>query len=124
MTTRFTLPLQKVTLSDLNKVGGKNASLGEMIQHLSALGINIPLGFAVTVDAYWEFLRHNNLEQSIRTTIENIDSDDLVSLRKGGMQVRQMIRNGKFPKEMEDEIIASYRQLSERYHQEATDVAV
>jgi pyruvate, water dikinase len=124
MKTRFTLQLQEVTLSDLAKVGGKNASLGEMIQHLSALGINIPHGFAVTVDAYWEFLRFNNLEKNIREIIGNIDTNNLVSLRKGGSQVRQIIRNGKFPPEMEEQIIHSYRELSKKYQQEATDVAV
>lgn len=124
MTTRFTLQLHEVKLSDLPKVGGKNASLGEMIQNLSALGINIPSGFAITVEAYWEFLRHNNLEATIRGIIGNIDTDNLVSLRKGGSQVRQLIRNGKFPLEMEEEIIRRYRELSQRYKQDATDVAV
>src|SRR5690349_8384596 len=105
MNTRFTLALNEVTLEHLNQVGGKNASLGEMIQNLSNLGISIPHGFAITVDAYWEFLKHNDLENSIRSIIQSIDMNNLVSLRKGGMQVRQLIRNGKFPEEMETQII-------------------
>jgi pyruvate,water dikinase len=124
MKTRYTLELSEVTLESLNQVGGKNASLGEMIQNLSSLGINIPQGFAITVDAYWEFLKHNNLESSIRGIINAIDMNDLVSLRKGGTQVRQLIRNGKFPKEMETEVIERYKHLSNLYHQDATDVAV
>jgi len=55
--------LSKVKLSDLNLVGGKNASLGEMIQNLSELGVNIPDGFAITVNAYYSFITHNNLEE-------------------------------------------------------------
>jgi pyruvate, water dikinase len=124
MTTRFTIELNKVTLADIPSVGGKNASLGEMIQNLSGLGINIPLGFAITVDAYWEFLKHNNLETAIRNIIEGIDMNNLISLRKGGTQVRQLIRNGKFPAQLEAEIIEHYQTLSKRYDQEGTDVAV
>jgi pyruvate,water dikinase len=123
-TNRFTLELSQVTLENLNLVGGKNASLGEMIRNLSSLGINIPLGFAITVDAYWEFLKHNKLEDAIRSSIQAIDMDNLISLRKGGMQVRQMIRNGKFPAALEQEILEQYKALSSHYGQEATDVAV
>ncbi len=124
MKTRFTLDLHEVTLEQINQVGGKNASLGEMIQNLANLGINIPHGFAITVDAYWEFLRFNRLEDAIRKIINGIDPDNIVSLRKGGSQVRQIIRNGKFPKELENDIIEKYRALSQRYHQDFTDVAV
>jgi pyruvate,water dikinase len=124
MNSRYTLELQNVTLEDLNLVGGKNASLGEMIKNLSALRISIPQGFAITVDAYWEFLNHNNLEASIRRIIGGIDMDNLISLRKGGMQVRQMIRNGKFPAALEREILEGYKKLSKIYNQDATDVAV
>jgi pyruvate, water dikinase len=124
MKTRFTLELHEVTLEHLNHVGGKNASLGEMIQNLTNLGIKVPHGFAITVDAYWEFLKFNNLEASIRKIISGIDTNNIMSLRKGGSQVRQIIRNGKFPKELEDEIITSYRELSKRYNQDFTDVAV
>jgi pyruvate,water dikinase len=124
MNSRYTRELHNVALEDLSLVGGKNASLGEMIRNLSALGITIPFGFAITVDGYWEFLNHNNLEASIRRIIGGIDMDNLISLRKGGMQVRQMIRNGKFPASLEKEILESYKKLSEMYNQEATDVAV
>jgi pyruvate, water dikinase len=120
----YTLELHDVTLEDLNLVGGKNASLGEMLRNLSALGISIPFGFAITVDAYWEFLKYNKLKENIRTIIQAIDMDNLISLRKGGMQVRQLIRNGKFPKDLESEIIARYKKLSNLYNQDATDVAV
>ncbi|MGC1241021.1 MAG: phosphoenolpyruvate synthase [Chryseosolibacter sp.] len=125
MKNKFTIPLQHVTLEDLGLVGGKNASLGEMLKNLSALGINIPAGFAITVDAYWAFLKYNNLEASIHETIrDEIDMENLISLRKGGMKIRHLIRNGKFPGELEREIIQCYKDLSQLYGQLATDVAV
>lgn len=124
MRNQYTLELHQVTLENLDLVGGKNASLGEMIRNLANLGISIPLGFAITVNAYWEFLKHNKLEERIRKAIEGIDMDNLISLRKGGTQVRQMIRNGKFPAALAQEIIDRYKQLSLRYNQDATDVAV
>ncbi len=124
MKNKYTVCLQDVTLEDLKLVGGKNASLGEMLQNLSQLGITIPGGFAITVDAYWEFLHFNNLENAIYRVIEDIDMENLISLRKGGMQIRQMIRNGKFPKDLQNEIIHRYQELSKLYNQSATDVAV
>lgn len=124
MSSRYTVQLHEVTLKDLPLVGGKNASLGEMMRNLGKLGISIPLGFAITVDAYWEFLKYNHLEAGIRKAVAEIEMDNLISLRKGGMQIRQMIRNGKFPDALEREISDSYRKLSNHYNQDATDVAV
>lgn len=124
MKTKFTLALEDVTLENLDLVGGKNASLGEMIRNLSGLGIRIPHGFAVTINAYWDFLKHNHLEAAIRKITQEIDMDNLISLRKGGTSIRQLIRNGKFPKPLETEIIERYHALSQLYNQEATDVAV
>lgn len=120
----YTLDLRDVTLEDLNIVGGKNASLGEMFQHLTTLGITIPSGFAITVAAYWEFLKYNELDASIYRIISEIDMGNLISLRKGGTQIRQLIRNGKFPEAMQREIIERYTTLSELYGQASTDVAV
>lgn len=120
----YTLDLRDVTLEDLNIVGGKNASLGEMFQHLTTLGITIPSGFAITVAAYWEFLKYNELDASIYRIISEIDMGNLISLRKGGTQIRQLIRNGKFPEAMQREIIDRYTTLSELYGQASTDVAV
>jgi pyruvate, water dikinase len=120
----YTLGLDEVTLESLQQVGGKNASLGEMIRNLAPFGINIPLGFAITVGAYREFLRFNNLDHQIHNVLDDLDIDNLIHLRKGGTQIRQLIRNGKFPKEMEEEIKTRYNALSMLYGQESTDVAV
>jgi pyruvate,water dikinase len=120
----YTLPLKNVGINDIPLVGGKNASLGEMLQHLTALGVNIPDGFVITVAAYYEFVKHNSLEEKIKSVVDAIDYESIESLRRGGMQVRQMILNGRFPKEMSEQIIISYEKLSKQYGQDLTDVAV
>ncbi|HNJ96353.1 MAG TPA: PEP/pyruvate-binding domain-containing protein, partial [Ferruginibacter sp.] len=76
--------LHKVGMKDIDQVGGKNASLGEMLQNLTPLGIQIPGGFVVTVAAYREFIRYNNLDEQIRKIINDIKLDDIESLRRGG----------------------------------------
>lgn len=116
--------LNKVGLKDIEQVGGKNASLGEMLQNLMPLGIQIPNGFVVTVAAYREFIRYNNLDEAIHTIINNIKLDDIESLRRGGLQARQLLKNAKFPKELSEAIIEKYYELSKTYDQDMTDVAV
>ena len=95
MKTKYIVDLSEVRLSDLELVGGKNASLGEMIQNLDKLGVNIPGGFALTVDAYWEFISFNKLDKTIRSLVKGMKIDDLVSLRKTGLEIRELIRNGQ-----------------------------
>jgi pyruvate,water dikinase len=120
----FTLPLNEVGIHDIDLVGGKNASLGEMLQHLSSMGIRIPGGFVITADAYRAFIQYNNLESTIRHIITTIDYNSLESLRRGGSQVRLLIKNARLPKEMSEAVIASYEELSRGYDQDFTDVAV
>jgi pyruvate,water dikinase len=120
----FTIGLNEVGLEHLDLVGGKNASLGEMIRNLTPRGIAVPDGFAITVTAYRAYLEHNNLDAKIHEIISSIDMSNLISLRKGGTQLRQLIRNGRFPQAMEDEIKIRYAALSRQYDQDATDVAV
>ncbi len=122
--TSFTIPLDKVGIHDIDIVGGKNASLGEMIQHLAGMGINIPGGFVVSVFAYKEFIEYNNLQSTIVHIVNTINYDNLESLRRGGSQVRLLIKNGRFPKEMSEVIIQEYAKLSQLYGQDFTDVAV
>ena len=124
MNNKYILELSQVGINDIETVGGKNASLGEMIQNLTSLGINIPNGFVVTVAAYREFLQYNKLESTISHIINSIDHKDIESLRRGGQQVRLLLQNGRFPKEMSELIIKAYEKLSSDYNQEFTDVAV
>jgi pyruvate,water dikinase len=121
---QFTIGLHEVGMEHLELVGGKNASLGEMIRNLTPRGIAVPDGFAITVTAYRAYLQHNNLDAKIHEIISSIDMSNLISLRKGGTQLRQLIRNGRFPQAMEDEIKTRYTALSRQYDQDATDVAV
>ena len=120
----YLVDLDKVGLEDIDQVGGKNASLGEMLQNLSALGIQIPNGFAITVNAYREFIRYNDLDTAIHSIINSINFDDIESLRRGGQQARQLLKNGKFPRDLSEAIIEKYNELSNNYGQEITDVAV
>jgi pyruvate, water dikinase len=123
-TSVYLTDLNKVGLSDIELVGGKNASLGEMLQNLTSLGIQIPNGFVITVAAYREFIRYNNLDEAIRNIINQIKLDDIESLRRGGLQARQLLKNAKFPRELSDAIIEKYYELSKNYDQDMTDVAV
>ncbi len=119
-----TVNLSEVQLSDINLVGGKSASLGEMIKNLQPLGINIPGGFAITADAYWDFINHNQLDGKIKKLIHKMEKNNLVSLQQTGIAIRQLIREGNWPKELEGDIRRSYRLLSKNYDQSCTDVAV
>ena len=120
----YILPLRQVGLSDIGIAGGKNASLGEMINNLDDLGIRIPDGFVITVHAYRAFIESSGLEKEIRRLVQAIDFDQVESLRRAGLQVRQLIRNSKFPSELSAAIIEAYHKLSKQYDQTDTDVAV
>ena len=118
------LQLHQVGIKEIDLVGGKNASLGEMLQNLTKLGVNIPSGFVITVNAYQEFIQHNDLDKKIRELVKQIDYSSLESLRRAGLQIRNAIRNGRFPSGLSQEIINCYYELSKEYEQEGTDVAV
>ncbi len=123
-TSLYIMPLDKVGINDIDRVGGKNASLGEMLQNLSSLGIRIPNGFVITVAAYKKFLEFNNLEDTIKKIINAIDYHNIESLRRGGLQVRQLLKNSHFPKDLSEMIIDAYTKMSGNYEQDTTDVAV
>jgi pyruvate,water dikinase len=108
----------------VNLVGGKNASLGEMIINLSERGINVPDGFLLTVEAYDRYMQQNGLTKEIRRLINSLDVSDLVQLRKTGMEIRQLILDGEFEEEVRQEIKQRYNELSHKYGKESTDVAI
>ncbi|RAJ88039.1 pyruvate,water dikinase [Chitinophaga dinghuensis] len=124
MKEHIILPLEEVSLDSISLVGGKSASLGEMISSLTEAGVKIPTGFAITTRAYYDFLQHSGLESYIKEQIDNIDFEDITSLRRAGMRIRQAISSTRFPHELSREIIAAYHDLSRQYGQEQTDVAV
>ena len=77
---RYVIPFSEIGINDVSQVGGKNASLGEMFQNLSAAGIKVPNGFATTADAYRDFIQKNNLYDRIAAILQEMDKDDLKSL--------------------------------------------
>lgn len=124
MKAELVISLDRLGLQDIKLVGGKCASLGEMIRNLSSLGINVPQGFAITTEVYYRFLKANNLEEFIRDQIKDIDHNNVESLRRTGLRIRQAIRNAKFPYDLGGEIIEAYELLSQNNLQQYTDVAV
>ncbi|GAA0288686.1 phosphoenolpyruvate synthase [Rhodovulum strictum] len=108
---------------DVTRVGGKNASLGEMVAALAGQGIRVPGGFATTADAYRAFLRHNDLEARIAATLAALDAQR-IELAEAGATIRRMIREGEWPVDIAGEIRAAYAELCRREGQEALAVAV
>ncbi len=119
----FTLPFEKVGLKDVGLVGGKNASLGEMIRELSSKGVRVPSGFVISADAYRYFLKKTGLEKFIRQTLHGLNTRNLADLRKRGRLIRETIDRTTFPTELSSEIIRNYKLLEKRYGQNV-DVAV
>ncbi len=115
---------KEVGIEDVPLVGGKNASLGEMYQKLSSLGVNIPNGFALTSSAYWKFLTSNNLVEKINQIVQKVNSKNLSSLTQASQKIKKMIIQSKFPAEMEEDILKNYQKLSQEYQTKQVDVAV
>lgn len=115
---------EEIGIQDVPLVGGKNASLGEMIQNLDSKGINVPNGFAITARAYRYLLNHAGIEEKIKDILKDLDTHDLKNLQHRGARVRDTIARAKFPKDLEDEIIEAYDQLSKMYKTKDVDVAV
>ncbi|MBK3332153.1 phosphoenolpyruvate synthase [Persephonella atlantica] len=116
--------LNEVGMEDVELVGGKNASLGEMIKGLSPMGIKIPMGYVVTAEAYRYFIEYNNLKEKIRETLKGLDPNDVFDLQKRGLTIREMIKGGQFPEDLRKQILDYYAQLSEMYGKHRVDVAV
>ena len=89
--SEYVLQFDQLTLNDISCVGGKNASLGEMISQLTSVGVKVPKGFAVTADAYRKFLLHNALDEKINQHLEKLDIENTPLLQETGHVIRQMI---------------------------------
>lgn len=107
---------------DVAIVGGKNASLGEMIQALKSEGVKVPDGFATTADAYREFLQANNLEDKIRSHLQDLEQNPQ-SLAPVGKAIRRLFLQASFPDAVREAIQQGYRQLSQRYQTSEVDIA-
>ena len=113
-----------IGIEDVPSVGGKNASLGEMLQALTATGIRVPDGYAVTADGYRYFLQANQLEEAIRTIMAAWKRDDVQDLVQRSKRIRNLILRGHFPPDLRDEIVEAYRSLSHDAGDDELDVAV
>ncbi|MBX2885259.1 MAG: phosphoenolpyruvate synthase, partial [Granulosicoccus sp.] len=98
-------------MQDVGIVGGKNASLGEMIRNLSSSGIDVPNGFATTADAFWTFLRENDLEKRINDLLADLDTNDISALTATGATIRQWIRTAPLPEALDADIATAWETL-------------
>lgn len=117
--TAYVLWFEEVGIADIPLVGGKNASLGEMIQELTPKGINVPTGFATTAYAYRYFIKGAGLEEKLRQLFSDLDVEDVNNLRERGKQARNLILNTPFPQDLQDAIATAYQQLCVRYGYDA-----
>lgn len=102
---------EELDLNHVAQVGGKNASLGEMIKHLTKAGVQVPRGFATTADAYYAFLMQNQLDQKIEQAIAKLDINDLTALTQTGKQIREWILSAPFSPEFIADITTAFTQL-------------
>jgi len=115
---------KEISVKDVPLVGGKNASLGEMFSQLTKKGVDIPDGFALTSEAYWYYLRENKIDYRLKEIFKEFNPESLESLEKTGRAARQLILGSNFPKNLKEEILKNYKELSQKYGQENVDVAV
>ncbi len=108
----YVIPFQSLGMADIEQVGGKNASLGEMISNLSASGVCVPGGFATTAEAYRDFLKADGLDLRIKQALEALDVDDVTALAKTGAEIRRWILAASLPPRLEDEIRQHYTTLA------------
>ncbi|MCB1960364.1 MAG: phosphoenolpyruvate synthase, partial [Rhodocyclaceae bacterium] len=109
--SRYVIPFEELRMSDVEQVGGKNASLGEMISQLPS-SVRVPGGFATTAEAYREFLGHQALAERINGALDTLDVDDVLELARVGKQIRQWIVDLPFPARLEAEIKAAYEKIT------------
>jgi pyruvate,water dikinase len=108
---KFVIPFSDLRMSDVEQVGGKNASLGEMLSQLTRKGIRVPDGFATTAEAFRIYLRVNDLEKRINERLVKLDVNDVRALTEAGAQIREWVANATFPPELEAEVRSCYQWL-------------
>ncbi|WKZ18428.1 MAG: phosphoenolpyruvate synthase [Candidatus Jettenia sp. CY-1] len=123
MNNKYIRWFENVSSQDVPLVGGKNASLGEMISMLKDEGIRVPDGFATTSDAYWEFVKQNNLREKIQANLDDFKCGSK-QLEDTGKSIRRFFFHGTFPDDIAQNIRDAYRELCKRYRMDEVDVAV
>ncbi|AUB78537.1 MULTISPECIES: phosphoenolpyruvate synthase [Spiribacter] len=122
--SEYVVWFESLGMDDVERVGGKNASLGEMISNLSGAGVQVPGGFATTAQAYWDFLDESGLRPRIEAALDGLDIDDVQALARVGAQIRSMIIETPFPAELDEAIAKAWSQLVERSQKADLSVAV
>jgi len=107
----YVLPFEQLRMTDVESVGGKNASLGEMISQLATAGVRVPTGFATTALAFRDFLKHNQLTERIQQRLANLNIDDVRALAQAGAEIRRWIEEAPFQPRLEQEIRYAFAQL-------------
>ncbi|MCP1676232.1 pyruvate,water dikinase [Natronocella acetinitrilica] len=107
----YVIWFDELGMNDVDRVGGKNASLGEMISNLAAAGVSVPGGFATTAAAYWDFLDESGLRKRIGDALDGLDVDDVDALASTGAAIRQMVLDTPFTERLEREITEAYARL-------------
>lgn len=108
----YVVSLDKLGNHDVERVGGKNASLGEMISNLAGAGVSVPGGFATTSQAYRDFIEYNNLNERIHTLLDSLDVDDVNALTAAGAQIRQWVMDGEFPAQLDSDIRTAFADMA------------
>ncbi|MFO8236963.1 MAG: phosphoenolpyruvate synthase [Prochlorococcaceae cyanobacterium] len=106
------LPFSAVGIEAIDRVGGKNASLGEMIRELGSQGVRVPDGFATTAAAYRHFISGSGLAERLHELLDDLDSDDIAALQSAGASARSLLLNAPLPDDLQEQILAAYRQLA------------
>nr|WP_319528551.1 phosphoenolpyruvate synthase [Pseudomonas laurentiana] len=109
----YVVSLDKLGVHDVEHVGGKNASLGEMISNLAGAGVSVPGGFATTAQAYRDFLEQSGLNERIHAALDALDVDDVNALVKTGAQIRQWVMDAEFPTRLDAEIRTAFAEMSQ-----------
>ncbi len=120
---KFVKWFEEIGAQDVGLVGGKNASLGEMVRNLGKKGVNVPTGFAITAEAYKYVIEKAGIDQKIKEILTDLDTSDIENLADRGEKLRNLIEHSRCPKDLEEEIRISYRKMEERYGKDV-DVAV
>jgi len=120
---KFVKWFEELGVGDVALVGGKNASLGEMIRNLDKKGVNVPSGFAITAEAYKYVLEKTGIKPKIKDILAGLDTYNMENLAERGEKIRNLIANSQCPKELEEEIRAAYREMEKKYGRNV-DVAV
>jgi pyruvate, water dikinase len=112
LATALVVPFEQLRMTDVEVVGGKNASLGEMISQLAASGVRVPGGFATTAHAFREFLNHSKLTARINARLDKLDTDDVRALAEAGAEIRRWVHEAPFPPALDKAVRESYARLA------------